>query len=41
MFRPLVPMYIFKDFQFDAIVVLTTVGGMYVVTTGRTCVVVE
>ena len=27
-YRPLVPMHIFRDFQFDAIVILTTVGGM-------------
>ncbi|KIW81115.1 hypothetical protein Z517_04138 [Fonsecaea pedrosoi CBS 271.37] len=27
-YRPLVPMHIFRDFQYDMIVVLTTVGGM-------------
>ncbi|KAI1615939.1 fungal trichothecene efflux pump [Exophiala viscosa] len=27
-YRPLVPMHIFRDFQYDAIVILTTVGGM-------------
>lgn len=35
-YRPLVPMYIFRDYQYNAIVVLTTVGGMiYYSMTGK------
>lgn len=35
-YRPLVPMHIFRDYQYDAIVVLTTVGGMiYYSMTGK------
>ena len=35
-YRPLVPMYIFKNVQYDVIVVLTTVGGMiYYSMTGK------